>query len=94
MKTFLALAALALAPNLASAGHVVQHMTCADAQAFAAHHNFYYKMTYTGDVVPMYPVFHEALSCNGGSNVGRVNYIYEQTLDNDACFLGFRCGGK
>jgi uncharacterized protein YxeA len=94
MKTILALAALALSPTIASAGDIVQHMSCADAQSFVAHHHYYYKGTRTGDVVPMYPVFHEALSCNGGSNMGRMNYVYEATLDNDACFLGFRCGGK
>jgi len=92
MKTILALAALALSPNLASAMDIVQHMNCADAQSFVAHHHMYYKGTLTGDVVPMYPVYHEALSCYG--NTGRTNYVYEATLDNEACFVGFRCGGK
>lgn len=92
MKKIIALAALALAPNLASAMDIVQHMTCADAQSFVAHHHGYLKGTYTGDVVPMYPVYHAQTSCYG--HTGRVNYVYEATLDNGSCFLGFRCGGK
>lgn len=103
--TMLALAAIALVPSLASAHgrhhhrHVrpVQAMTCAQAQAMVDAHGRYYKDTGLGDVVPMYPVFSEVPSCDGygyGSSVGRLNYIFEPTLDNPSCFLGFRCANR
>lgn len=105
--TLLALAAVAFAPSLASAhghhhhhghhAHSVQHMTCAQAQSMVAAHGMYYKYTGTGDLVPMYPVHSEAPACNGygyGSSSGRLNYVFEATLDDGNCFLGYRCTNR
>jgi hypothetical protein len=93
MTRILALAALALAPAIASAhgAYPVSSLSCAQAQAQVAAHNMYYKGSFDG-LLPIYPVYSQPVSCNNGSVVGRLNYIFEATADNAQCFLGYRCG--
>lgn len=90
MKRLVSVSAILLSISFAASAQVtVDQMTCAQAQAYVAEHERYYKDAGIDGAIPIYPVYSlEKANCGGKTTT---TPQMERTLDNPDCILGWYC---